>query len=445
MAIVIDTFEEEIALIGALCIDAKTVHVIARHVMPEMFMLDSCRAVYECALERIKAGKKFDPLIAADLLSEKIPDVRKFLAECMEVVPTTANTEEYAEILCRKSEERALRERVAAALETESGESLASSIAAICAEQIQARPTSRAVQMRDALESAYRALWDKEPFRVDTGYGRLDRLLKGLHAGELVLLGARPSVGKSAFGLSIVEAAAKRGHHVALFSLEMLSDEISERMMARHTKTATLDNLIDRPLPESMSEDVARAMCAAAELPITIFDSPRLTVSRMRAQALTVPKLSMIVLDYLGLMNCERRSDSRYQEVSEISRGLKNLAVELRVPIVALSQLNREKGATEKPTLRDLRDSGSLEQDANKVMLLWNVDEAAHIVGCSVAKNRRGRTGEVHFMFDGDHMRFSELDRLHVEPQRRKEKALPWDEPQQAGFSEIPDDGKGPF
>ena len=441
----IDTYEEETALIGALCIDVKTIHVMTRHITPETFTLDSCRAVYECALERIKAGKKFDPLIAADLLSEKIPDVRKFLAECMEVVPTTANTEEYAEILRRKSEERTLRERVAAALETESGESLTSSIAVICTEQIQARPTSRAVQMRDALESAYRALWDKEPFRVDTGYGRLDRLLKGLHAGELVLLGARPSVGKSAFGLSIVEAAAKRGHHVALFSLEMLADEISERMMARHTKTATLDNLIDRPLPESMGEDVAQAMCAAAELSITIFDSPRLTVSRMRAQALTVPNLSLVVVDYLGLLSSERRFDSRYAEMTEISRGLKNLAVELRVPVLALSQLNREKGAAEKPTLRDLRDSGSLEQDANKVMLLWNVDEAAHIVGCSVAKNRRGRTGEVHFKFDGDHMNFSELDRLHAEPHKREKNSLPWDEPAQVELAEVAADGREPF
>lgn len=441
----IDTYEEETALVGALCRDFKTIRVISSHVTPDSFASEACRAVYEYAASCASSGKVFDALVAADDLKDKVSDIRRFLAECMEVTPTTANAEEYAALLRKKADERHLRESINVALDEESGYDLTAKIAEICTEQTQARPVFHASTLRDALEKAYKSLWDKESLRINTGYSQLDRYLKGFHAGELVIMGARPSVGKSAFGLSLAEAAARQGYTVALFSLEMLADEISERIMSRHTRAATLDDLIERPLPEELGEDVARAMCAAAELPITIFDSPRLTVSRMRAQALTVPKLSMIVVDYLGLMNCERRFDSRYQEVSEISRGLKNLAVELRIPVLALSQLNREKGAAEKPTLRDLRDSGSLEQDANKVMLLWNVDEAAHIVGCSVAKNRRGRTGEVHFKFDGDHMNFSELDRLHTEPQRRKEKALAWDEPAQAELAEVAADGREPF
>ena len=443
----IDTFDEETSIIGAICRDAKVLRVIVQHVSPDCFQSESCRCVYEYAVNCAASGKVLDPLAAADALANKVPDVRYFLAECMDACPTTANAEEYAKLLRKKSDERTLRERIAEALSEKSGYELTAEVMTICTEQTQARPASHAVQMQDAVQRAYRALWDKERLRIDTGYRQLDLLLKGLHAGELVLCGARPSVGKSAFGLSIVEAAAKRGYRVALFSLEMLADEISERLMVRHTEVATLDHMIDRSLPESMEEDIAHAMCAAADLPITVFDSPRLTVPRMRAQALTVSGLSLIVVDYLGLMSNDRHLDSRYAEMTEISRGLKNLAVELRVPILALSQLNREKGADEKPSLRDLRDSGSLEQDANKVLLLWNVDEAAGVIGCTVAKNRRGKTGEVHFMFDGDHMRFSELERLYVKPQKSKpkKKTLVWDEPQQDDYAEVPADGREPF
>lgn len=438
-----ESLDLEYGVIGALCQKPSIVKTLAAILRPEDFTLSLCGAIFQFAADAAAQGKPLDATLLADAIKGQHDNPHKFLAGCMDYCPSLVNAEVYAKRLRADADDRRLREAVREALDGNSAD-LAADLAAICAEQIQTRPMFHAQRLRDALETAYTALWKSEQLHIDTGYGQLDRILKGFHAGELVLVGARPSVGKSAFGLSIAESTARRGHHVALFSLEMLADEISERMMARHTEAATLDNLIDRPLPENMGEDVARAMCEAAALPITIFDSPRMTVSRMRAQALTVAELSLIVVDYLGLMNSERRFDSRYGEMTEISRNLKNLAVELHVPIVALSQLNREKGATEKPTLRDLRDSGSLEQDANKVMLLWNVDEAAHVVGCSVAKNRRGRTGEVHFMFDGDHMRFHELDRLHTEPPKSKEKALAWDAPQME-FHEVPAEAGDPF
>ena len=438
-----ESLDLEYAVIGAICKKPNIVKMLAAILRPEDFTLSLCGSIFQIAADAAIQGKPLDAPLLADAIKEQHDNPHQFLADCMDYCPSLANAEVYAKHLRANADNRRLREAVREALDGDSSD-LAADLAAICTEQIQARPMFHAQQLRGALESAYGNLWNKEQLRIDTGYGQLDRILKGFHAGEFVLVGARPSVGKSAFGLSLAETAARHGYRVALFSLEMLADEISERMMARHTETATLDDLIDRPLPEIMGEDVARAMCEAAALPITIFDSPRMTVSRMRAQALTVPDLSLIVVDYLGLMNSERRFDSRYGEMTEISRNLKNLAVELRIPIVALSQLNREKDATDKPSLRDFRDSGSLEQDANKVMLLWNVDMTAHIVGCSVAKNRRGRTGEVHFMFDGDHMRFHELDRLHTEPPKVKEKTLAWDAPQ-LELSEIPDDGEAPF
>ena len=414
-----DTLELEHALIGAVCREQGIIKTLASIIRPEDFSIAACAEVYEAALDADSRGKLFDGFMAADVLTGKIDSPRNFIAECIECCPTVANAEVYAQTIRKHADDRRLREAISEALVGDDHD-LAATVASICAEQIQARPMSHTQRLSDALQATYTELWNGDRLRIDTGYGKLDYLLKGFRAGEFVLVGARPSAGKSAFGLSIAEAAARHGHSVALFSLEMLADEVSERMIARHTEAATLDNLIDRPLPEALGEDVARAMCAASELPITVIDSPHMTVSRMRAQVLAMPKLSLIVVDYIGLMQSDRRYDSRYLELSEISRGLKNLAVELRVPVVALAQLNRARDDTERPTLRDLRDSGSLEQDANKVLLLWNIDVAVHTVGCSVAKNRRGRTGIVQFAFDGDHMRFFEIVAEYKEPPHRR-------------------------
>ena len=421
-----DTLEFEHGVIGAICREQAVVRRIASILRPEDFSIGACAEVYEAALDANSRGKLFDGFMAADALRGKIDNPRTFIAECMDCCPSVANAEVYAHTIRKHADDRRLRNAINEAM-TGDDPDLAATVASICAEQIQARPMSHTQRLRDALENTYNALWKRDGLRIDTGYGKLDYLLKGFHAGELVLVGARPSVGKSAFGLSIAEAAARRGHSVALFSLEMLADEVAERMMARHTETATLDNLIDRPLTEGLGGDVARAMCETSELPITVIDSPRVTVSRMRAQALAIPKLDLIVVDYIGLMQSDRRYDSRYLEVCEISRGLKNLAVELRVPVVALAQLNRARDDAERPTLRDLRDSGSLEQDANKVLLLWNIDAATHTVGCSVAKNRRGRTGVVQFTFDGAHMKFYEIAAEYVEAPRQRQSRCVWD------------------
>ena len=132
------------------------------------------------------------------------------------------------------------------------------------------------------------------------------------------------------------------------------------------------------------------------------------------------PDLGLIIVDYLQLLQPDHMAEKREVEVSEMSRGLKALAMELKIPVIAMSQLNRIRGDDEKPTLRELRESGSLEQDANKVLLLWNIDKDHNIVGCNVAKNRRGKTGVVQFVFDGSHMTFCELAEEYVEPEGKR-------------------------
>lgn len=415
------TLELEHSITGAICRDPAAIRSVAPYLRPEDFAIAPCAEVYRAALDAMREGRLFDGFIAADLLAGRIENPRQFIADCITVCPSTANAEEHARLLRKKADERNLRQKIIEILAGEEDD-LAAAIAGVCTAQIQDRPLMRAKTLSDAVNAAYDALWTPPKLRIDTGFGKLDALLKGFNGGEFVLIGARPSVGKSAFGLAIAEHAAAAGNPVLLFSMEMLSDEVAERILVRHTQRVTLDAMIDRGLDDRQAEEVARAVCDTAGLPIVIDDSPKMTVETIRARALAERDLAMIVVDYVGLMQTERQYDSRNAELTEISRGLKNLAVELRIPVVALAQLNRELHDQQKPELRNLRDSGSLEQDANKVLMLWNIDPEHHVVGCFVAKNRRGRTGVVQLYFEGEHMQFAELAEEYQEPEPRRKR-----------------------
>lgn len=413
----IDTLSEETALVGAICIDSKMVRVICRYVQPEDFFYANCRLVYETALEYDKDGKAFDPLIAANALEEQIPEIRSFLAQCIEITPTTANTEEYAQILKTKADERWVREEIGRALNEKSGEELSRAVAEIAAMAVERKPKNRLKKLDAVLEKTWEGFFQKSQSRVDTGYGRLDGVLKGMWGDELILLGARPAVGKSAFALSIAEnVAAKTGKAVMLYSLEMNDTQIGERILSRHTERVVMDNLIDRNLTEEQAGEVAKAWGNLSWLPIYIDDSPGVKPSKVREQALTMRNLGLIIIDYGGLMKPDRKRENRNQELGAVSGDLKNLAKELDVPVMMLAQLSRKVGDTEKPTVRELRDSGELEQNADKCVFLWNLDKESGKIGVSVAKNRRGKTGELVFYFDGDHMRYVESEERYQEP-----------------------------
>ena len=169
---------------------------------------------------------------------------------------------------------------------------------------------------------------------------------------------------------------------------------------------------------ESNWDSIAAASTHLERLPLHFWDKPAATVSKIRGAAATIQNLRLIVIDYLGLMQADRRADSRNLELGQISRDLKNLASELQIPIVAAAQLNRGVSDTERPMLLSLRDSGELEQNGSKVLFLWKIDEFG-TVGVSVAKNRRGRQGVVQMRFDGEHQRFTELSEPYQEPEKK--------------------------
>lgn len=409
--------ELEYSLAATVCLEPKTVLKLRQIVTVDDFSIPACARVFDAANSAVSRGKAFDANIAADELRGLMDDPRCFLAECIETTPSTANAEEWAGLLHRHAAEKRLRESVLLALD---GDNPAVEIAELCKAHLQQESGGRLKSAADALTETLDALTAKEQRRIDTGFPILDGIVKGFEPGQLVIIGARPGVGKSAFLLDLAETAARGGNDTLFVSLEMLAGELTERMIARRSGL-TLDELIDRNLPETKWDEIAKVTSRISNLPLRFYDNPHCTVSDVRKAAASIPQLRLIVVDYLGLMAAERKADSRNLELGQISRDLKNLSCELRIPVVAAAQLNRSVNETERPTLLSLRDSGELEQNASKAMLLWKIDEAG-TVGVSVAKNRRGRTGVVQFRFDGAHQRFTELSTPYIEkqPQRKK-------------------------
>ncbi|MBX3195206.1 MAG: replicative DNA helicase [Schumannella sp.] len=258
---------------------------------------------------------------------------------------------------------------------------------------------------------------------VPTGFAELDDLTNGLHSGQLIIVAARPGLGKSTLALDFARSAAvEHKMPVLFFSLEMGRSEIATRLLSAESSTF-MHKLRKGDLDEHAWTRIANVRGAIADSPLFIDDSPNLTLVEIRAKCRRLSQrmgLKMVVIDYLQLMTSGKKVESRQQEVSEFSRALKLLAKELGVPVVALSQLNRnaEQRADKKPALADLRESGSLEQDADIVLLLHRDlglerdDPRAADAEIIVAKHRNGRTGTLDVTFQGQFSRFGEVARI---------------------------------
>ena len=408
-----DTSALEYSLAATVCLEPKRVLQLRQIVSVEDFSVPACAAVFDAADSAVSRSKAFDANIAADGLRSVVDDPRRFLADCIDATPTLANAEEYARLLHRHAAEKRLRDGVLAALDEDNP---AAAVAEVCKAHLLNSTGGRLKTISQALIETMSQLSARETQRINTGFPLLDSKLKGFEAGQLVIIGARPGVGKSAFLLDIAESAARAGNETLFVSLEMSASELTERLLARRS-AATMDQLIDRDV-ESNWDSIAAASRRLERLPLHFWDKPAATVSKIRGAAATIQNLRLIVIDYLGLMQADRRADSRNLELGQISRDLKNLASELQIPIVAAAQLNRGVSDTERPTLLSLRDSGELEQNGSKVLFLWRIDENGTI-GVSVAKNRRGRQGVVQMHFDGEHQRFTELSEPYQEPEKK--------------------------
>ncbi len=251
--------------------------------------------------------------------------------------------------------------------------------------------------------------------RCDTGFSLLDSILQGMSKGQLIGIAARPGVGKTAFAVNIGLNVIRNNKAVAIFSQEMEAIEVYERILSRESgiSMSNLINMFD-DLIESEKEinyqKYINKSNSLSKLPLYISDITRLTTADIKTECLNIQRLGLVIIDYLQLMQPMRREDRRDLEIGQITRELKNLSSELGCPILLISQLNRVRDETQKPNLKDLRESGSIEQDLVKSMMLWNLDKEKKRIGLTVNKNRRGKYGDIEFSFDGEHMTFKEVE-----------------------------------
>ena len=275
------------------------------------------------------------------------------------------------------------------------------------------------ISMQAAILDAVETIQQPPGAGCNTGFYYLDRMLGNFKPGEFIVLAARPKMGKSAFAMEIANHNAKQGRKVAVFSLEMARDEIILRMVAQ-SGTESMNAIFTEGDFNPVS--VTMQMENMSALPIFLDDDAEKTPIRIKAKCRHLQKthgLDMVIIDYLGLLNADQQKRSRYEEVTQISRSLKIMAKSLRVPVMALHQLNRELENREdkRPRLSDLRDSGGIEQDADKVIFIYrdevyypDTTDFPEIAELICRKNRNGKDGIIPLHWDGDHIRFSTLD-----------------------------------
>ena len=417
--------EAEQSVIGALLLDKDAVIAVAEFLSPENFYDDRHRQIYEAALELYEERVPIDVLTVAERLKKDKALKRiggaAYLAELANKVPTAAHVEHYGKIVKDQSTKRSLMAAASKLVELSLDEGLAADELLDKAEAevfalTQKHLSQAFAPVRDALAESFDRLDElhkqAEGLRgAPTGFKDLDDTLAGMQRSNLLILAARPGVGKTSLALNIAQnLAVEHKQKVGFFSLEMSKEELVDRLLVSQ---ADIDawRLKTGKLSEDDFTKLSNAMGELAEAPLYIDDTPALSILEMRTKARRLQVeygLDLLVVDYLQLAR-SRQLENRVQEVSEISMGLKNLARELKIPVLAVSQLSRavEQRGTKRPQLADLRESGSIEQDADVVMFLWreNEDDVENI-NLEIAKHRNGPLRSLKLFFKGDRIKF---------------------------------------
>ena len=425
--------DAEKSVIGSMLMDRDAIVEASDMLTKEDFYYGQYGILFENMVELFKEGKAVDLVTLKNKLEENnVPDEvisTKSIAEILETVPTSVNAKHYAEIVADKS---ILRKMIKLCeevekdcyLDSEGVEQLLEQAESGVFNLIKERNGSSkfvgidriVMNVIEQIEEASRK--NTRVTGIPTGFIDLDNMLTGLHGSEFILVAARPAMGKTAFVLNIAHhVAVRKGIATAIFNLEMSKEQLVTRMIA-------MDSLVDSQKVQTgqLAEDDWDQVLASAEsiaaAPLYIEDSSALTISELRSkcrQLKSKNNLGLIIIDYLQLMSTTGRVESRQQFVSDMSRSLKMLARELDVPIIALSQLNREvdKRPDHKPVLADLRESGSIEQDADVVMFIYRDDyynpdtDKKGISEIIIAKQRKGATGSVDLVWLQEYTKFA--------------------------------------
>ncbi|MGP1584136.1 replicative DNA helicase [Peptostreptococcus stomatis] len=425
--------ESEQCVIGSIIVEEQTLVPVAEILDREDFYIDAHKVIYDSMIELGNERKPIDMITLTNRLKEKgyLDQVGgvTYLTSITNMIPTTSNVKVYAEIVKKNS---TLRKLIKASNDIismgyEASDSL-DDILNVAEKKIfdisQDRMSQDFKPISEVLTSVTAMIEEvyskgSDITGLDTGFIDLNKKLGGFHKSDLILIAARPGMGKTAFALNLVANAAIRSKSsVAVFSLEMSKEQLVQRLLSSQSNVA-LDNISKGKIADDEWKKLTDAMTVLSSSHIFIDDTPGIKVSEIRSKCrkLKMEKgLDMIMIDYLQLMEADGRADNRQQEVSKISRSLKILAKEMNCPVIALSQLSRntESGKDHMPKLSDLRDSGAIEQDADIVMFIYRDEyytkmetkkkDLAEII---IAKNRHGEISNIELVWIGKIQKFS--------------------------------------
>ncbi|MBQ3056480.1 MAG: replicative DNA helicase [Clostridia bacterium] len=432
----------ERALLGSILIDPNAINEIAATIGADDFYVQEHREIYLAMRELFDASQEIDPVTLIDTLVHKgvyeKSGGENYIRSLLDVTPSAMNIADYARIVKEESTRRRIIDVCSEISDLTYGEQegvaqvldLAQSRFTEIAQGRDSR-TFRHIRdvLRDLMENLHKLQTDKAAaMGTPTGFSGVDKLLVGMGDSDLILVGARPGMGKTAFALNVAtNVAFSSGKKVCLFSLEMSAEQLASRMIASEALVDSYSLRSGQIQPEDWKK-IADAAMRLSNTDLLIDDTSGITVTAMKAKLRRVENLGLVVVDYLGLMESEQHYDNRALEVSVISRGLKLMAKELRVPILCCAQLSRgPEGRTDKrPQLSDLRDSGAIEQDADVVMFLYRDEyyntsrdpdqKEGNIAEVIIQKNRHGSTGNVKMAWLGTYTKFRTIDTDREEP-----------------------------
>ena len=429
--------QAEQSVLGAALMDETILNRLITEMDPDMFYSEQNRAVYEEMRRLFSESEAVDVITLVDSLAQNgvfkgADDAKVYITRIAETVPAISNVDSYIKIVKEKYQTRRLIEAARDILQQSSEESDSDLLLESAEQKLydirngQDRSGVKTIQesileVIDTMQKLSGA--DRDKFAgIPTGFNYLDNILTGLGRSDLIILAARPGMGKTAIALNICLNVAKTYEKtVAFFSLEMSREQLVTRLIASEGLVENT-RLVTGNLRESDWQRIAEAASALSRMDIRIDDNPLLTVADMNAKCRRLDNLGLVVIDYLQLMTSAGgkgySGENRQQAVSDISRMLKIMAKELQVPVLCLSQLSRanEKREDKRPMLSDLRESGAIEQDADIVLFLYRDDyynsdsEKRNVAECIVAKNRHGETGKVELRWMPEYTAFGTLE-----------------------------------
>lgn len=428
--------EAEQTVLGALLLDPESLSVAMNYIKPESFYVSKHRDLFAIIIRLFSLGVNADIITVIneavkDGIFESSTAGKEYLAAIMEGVPTTKNIESYCKIVEEKYYTRSLITSAKEIIEAASaGQESAQQLLDFAEQKIydirKGKSVDGLVKIDEVVLEAYDELGrksgpDKELYvGAKSGFADLDHVITGLSRSDLIIVAARPAMGKSVFALNLAANFARhnKDSEAVIFSLEMSKEQNVTRMLSSES-FVELDYLMKGNISGDQWTKLAKGAESLSGMNIYLDDTAGITVPQMKAKLRRLKRPGLVIIDYLQLMNSSRRIENRVNEISEITRQLKLMAKELDIPVITLSQLSRavESRTDKRPMLSDLRESGSIEQDADIVMFLYrdayyNKDTPdPTLAECIVAKNRHGETGTVNLRFSGQYQLFTGVSR----------------------------------